>query len=112
MIREIIYDITVYAGANYTLDMAYIDDDENPIDMSGWYVEATLREFAECADGIDFFCISDSDGVHIFLTSEQTGELGYSLGEYDVFITDPDNTTRVKLIKGKARIYANGARNI
>ena len=72
--------------------------------MSGWYVDATLREFAESANGIDFICTADVEGVHIRLTPSQTKDIGYSLGEYDVLITDPDNNQRVKLIRGKAKI--------
>ena len=108
--NDIIYNITIYQGASYMLDLAYEEDDSTPIDMSGWLVEATVREFAECTDGTDFLCIADASGVHIVLTPAQTKALGYQSGEYDIFITDPDNNVRVKMVSGRANIVPDGAR--
>lgn len=104
------YNITIRTGEDYIIDFAYIDDDDVAYDMTGWKVESTLREFAESNDGIDFVGKTDVDGIHLFLSSKTTKEIGYSNGEYDVFITDPDNNKRVKLIVGTAHIVAESTR--
>ncbi len=111
MIRDgILYNITINAGEDYYLDFAYTDDNEVPVSMSGWTVESTLREFAQSYDGVDFYCKSDNKGVHLFLSHKQTGLIGYTHGKYDVFVTDPDNNIRVKLVSGEALIIPRSTR--
>lgn len=107
---EIIYNITINSGEDYYIDFSYTDDNETPVSMRGWLVESQLREFAESHDGTDFYCTSDETGVHLFLSHTQTGALGYTHGKYDVFITDPDNNIRVKLVSGEALIMPRSTR--
>ena len=108
--QDIIYDITIFAGTNYTIDFAYTEDDETPVSMRGWYAEATLRDFPESPDGIDFICTADALGIHLALTPSQTRDIGYRMGVYDVFVTTPDNNESIKLVKGRAYINADSAR--
>lgn len=110
MTNDIIYNITIYKGRNYSLHCKYVDDDDTPVDMSGWLVESTIREFAECNDGVDFYCVSDAEGVHIYLSAVQTEGLGFRSGEYDIFVTDPDNNLRVKLVRGRVNVMPMGTR--
>lgn len=110
MNNDLIYNITIFAGTDYVCDMSYTNDAEEPVDLTGWTVEATLREFPEATDGIDFLTTADAEGVHLALTASQTRDIGFSLGVYDIFVVSPDHNLRVKLIRGRAEIYAQGTR--
>lgn len=98
------YDLTINAGADYSIDFIYTDDDEVPVDVTGWTVEAQLRPFTEDSTHIDFVCTADTDGFHLALASGTTSEITYTSGVYDVFVTDPDDDYRTKLISGSANI--------
>lgn len=104
MNETIRFDITIDCGADYETDFQFTEDDENTlIDMTGWSVEAQLREFPESRDCLDFTCSADTDGFHISMSGTDTAQIGYTLGFYDVFITDPYGN-RTKLVKGRAFI--------
>lgn len=102
-----LFDMTIYAGADYHLTVTYSEDDIHPIDMNGWSVEATLRRFAESNNGMYFRCGADAEGIHLHLTSAQTAMLDYLYGVYDVWIIDPENNLRVKFIEGRAFVEKN-----
>ena len=101
------FDMTIYAGADYHLDVVYSEDDIHPVDMSGWSVEATLRKFAEHNRGTEFRCSADANGIHLHMTADQTAAQDFIYGVYDVFVTDPDNNLRVKFIEGRAYVEKN-----
>ena len=101
------FDMTIIAGADYHLDIAYSEDDIHTEDMTGWAVESTLRKFAERNIGIDFRCAADTDGIHLHLTAAQTAAIDFIYGVYDVFVMDPDNNLRVKYIEGRAYVEKN-----
>lgn len=107
---DLIYNLTIFAGGNYTVDFSYVDNNGDTVGMTGWTVEATLREFNESSSGTDFLCTSDEHGVHLALSAMQTRSIGYSQGVYDVFVTSPDKGVRIKLVRGRADIIAEGAR--
>ena len=106
----LIYNLTIDHGSDYSVHFRFEDDDDTPISLAGWTVEATLREFPECHVGIDFLPIADSEGIHLYLSSTDTENLGYQYGVYDVFITTPDNNCRVQIVTGRTHIRARSAR--
>lgn len=108
--NEILYNITVYHGEDYQLDLQLIGDNEEPVSFVGWTVEATLREFPESHDGVDFYSLSNHDGISLMLSKTQTESIGYSQGKYDVFVTDLDRNRRVKLLSGQAEIIHSSTR--
>ncbi len=110
MSEAIVFNITIDAGEDYILEIEYEDNDNNVIDMRGWYVEAQLREFAEDCEAIDFVGIAGVSGVQLQLSHEQTEMIGYSHGKWDVFIIDPDHNTRVQMARGDAYIRRGSVR--
>ena len=108
--EDILFNITIYHGEDYRLDLSLLNDEEEPVSFSGWTVEATLREFPESHDGIDFYAIANGNGVNLMLSNTQTASIGYSHGRYDIFVTDHDHKERVKLLAGKAEIIHSSTR--
>jgi hypothetical protein len=106
----ILYNITICQGEDYQLDINIEDEEDGPVSMSGWLVEATMREYAESEKGIDFYTISNGSGIHLYLSHKQTADIGYNHGRYDVFVTTPDGADRVKLISGQAEIIQQSTR--
>lgn len=108
--NEILYNITIYHGEDYQLDLQLIGDNEEPVSFTGWTVEATLREFPESHDGVEFYTLATRDGISLMLSKTQTERLGYTQGKYDVFVTDQNRNRRVKFIAGKAEIIHSSTR--
>ena len=112
MMEELKFDITIEQGAEFPLDLIYADDNENPVDVSGWIVESVIRESAGEERAIPFMCAADSSGFHLLMSSARTMQLTFDRGEYDVFITDPDHKTRTKLVSGRVTVVQNTVRNV
>lgn len=108
--EEIKYDISVKCGADFEMDCIYAEDDETPIDMSGWVIESQLREFPEARDYFTFTASADESGIHLFMPYTDTLKIPYTRGVYDIFMTSPDNATRVKLISGRAFVEPRSTR--
>ena len=101
---QLIYNITIKRGADYTVDVIVAEDDEAPIDLSGWTAEAQVREFPESNEAESFTCSVDVAGIHLTMPRSTVDRLGYTQGKYDLFITDPDNSSRTRLIHGIAYV--------
>ena len=108
--EQILYNISVEPGADYDIDYIYAEDDETPVDMSGWVIESQLREFPEAKDYFSFSTSADENGIHLHMPYTTTLKIPYTRGYYDVFMTDPDHNTRVKLISGRAFITPRATR--
>ena len=98
------HDIEIDCGADYQMDLEFRNDNDDLISMTGWTVEAQLRDFAQAAEAIDFTCTANSSGITLTLPHTKTSGIGYIRGNYDVFLTDPDNSCRSKLMQGTAVI--------
>lgn len=103
MRETLIYDITVKAGSDYAIDFDYTDDDETSVDVTGWTVEAQIREYPESSYAVDFTGSADEDGFHLTMDAGTTGLLRFMRGVYDVFITDGTGI-RSKLIEGHVTV--------
>ena len=108
-IADIKYDITIQAGSDYAIDFSYEEDDGTVIPVTGWGVEAHLREFPESNDNHVFAGTADAYGFHVTMDHTETSKISYTLGAYDVFIIPPCGG-REKLIYGKAHIIPEVAR--
>lgn len=101
---QITHDLTIKVGEDYAVDMVYAEDDETPVSVSGWTVEAQVRQYEQDYDYVPFTCTADATGFHLTMAKEVTRKLTYTRGTYDVFVTDPDNTARSKLVEGRVYI--------
>lgn len=108
--KDIIFDITIEAGSDYPLDISYTDDDDNPVDLTGWTIDACIREETGNRDCIPFRTWADSAGLHLFMSRERTAGFSYSRGIWDMFIMDPLLKTRTKLMHGRVDIKPDTAR--
>ena len=99
----LVYDITIKAGVDYSIDFDYTDDDEVSVDVSGWTVESQIREFPEAITYIGFTGTADEHGFHLTMDSSTTSKLHFATGVYDVFITDQLGI-RAKLIEGHVKV--------
>ena len=98
------HDLTIPVGADYQVDFIYEEDDGTVVDVSDWTVESQIREYPEANDCIEFTCTADEDGFHLTLSAEETEQLTFSQGVYDVFITSPSEIYRTKLVKGRVLV--------
>lgn len=104
------YDLTIMQGQDYTIDLIYAEDDETPIDVTGWTIDSHLKQYPHALDYFPFNCTADESGFHLSLPKEETDQITFSKGFYDVFIIDPDNAKRTPLIYGAATIIPGSTR--
>lgn len=98
-----VYDITIKAGRDYAIDFDYTDDDEVSVDVTGWTVEAQIREYPEAINAIPFVGTADENGYHLTMSAAVTSKLRFERGVYDVFITDGSGT-KSPLIEGHVTV--------
>jgi len=110
MKEDLRFDITIEAGSDYPLDISYTDDDDNPVDLTGWIVDGTIREATGDYDGYPFKTWADANGFHLFISKEHTRGITFTRGIWDMFITTPDRRTRTKLLHGRVTVVPNTAR--
>lgn len=112
MKEELKFDITIEQGSSYPLDLIYADDDETPVDMTGWSVDSVIRESGSDPYAVPFICSADKKGLHLRMSPERTMQLSFHTGEYDVFIMDPMRKIRTKLISGSVTVIPDVTRNV
>ena len=110
MKEDLKFDITIEQGSDFPLDLIYADDNETPVNVSGWIVESVIRESERDYYSVPFICSADNKGFHLSMSAARTNQLTFSNGVYDVFITDPQRQYRTRLISGKVTVIPNPAR--
>lgn len=98
-------DIIIECGADFSLYFLVRDSENALVDLTGAVVSAHLREYAEAQDYFAFTATHNGAGGKVTLTMphEDTAEIGYTRGVYDVFIDFPDET-RLKYLWGNVEI--------
>lgn len=97
------YDITVYQGATFALDVQYRDSNGTPVNMSGYGLEAELWNRTGTAKLGDFslpWTAQASGSFRMILDSEVTATVNEQ-GQYDLLITEPDGE-KYYLLQGTA----------
>lgn len=104
------YDFTIYQGANLDFTATWLDDSDEPINLTGWdaemqarpRVDAELLLFAlSVGNGIT---LGDAEGtIQIQMDAEETSALDFDRGVYNLeLISPPGQVTR--LLEGTVRL--------
>ncbi len=104
------YDLTILQGQDYSCDLIYAEDDETPVDVTGWTIQSYIRQFPEASDYFPFTCTADETGFHLTMAAAMTEKMTFSKGVYDVLLTDPDNENQTPLIYGQVSVKPRGTR--
>ena len=98
-------NIIMEQGASFWMSFTVRDDDDNLVSLVGTTVVAQLREYAEASDYIQFTATHNGSGGRVTITMphEETANIPYTSGVYDVFIYYA-NGTRDKCIEGDVTI--------
>jgi hypothetical protein len=99
------YDITIYQGATFELQVQYKDSSGVPVSMSGYTVVSKLYNRLGTAKLADFSVNYVSQASGIFkIRLEASGTSGITeQGQYDVLITEPSGDVYY-LLEGNAYI--------
>lgn len=105
------WDINIDKGGDFSLTFTVFNEGSTPVDLSGAFVSATLREYPEGTDQTPFVCTHNGVGgqIAISMAHEVTAQIGYTYGWFDVKIDFPDSTVE-EVMHGKAFITANVTR--
>lgn len=104
------YNITIFSGADYRLDLTLTEDDGEIIDLTNLTLEAQLREYPEDNDYLTFTITEDNNVFSMTMPKVETEKISFTQGYYDIFITNTTTEIRSPLISGKANIISQVSR--
>ncbi len=104
------HDIVFKTGEDFSLSFTWLDGEGNKKSLVNKTVYAQLRESPESGDYFDFICSHTGAGgeITLSLTHEQTSEISFSKGVYDVFVSD--GTTDIPILSGNVFIIPSVTR--
>lgn len=100
-----VQNIVIEKGADFYMSFRVTDDEDNVVDLTGATVTAHLREYAEADEYIAFTTTHNGAGGKVTLTMphEDTAQIGYTQGVYDVFVEFPDESVE-KYLMGEVTV--------
>ena len=88
-------NIVIETTASFGMPFQITDNNDQPVDLTDATIIAELRQTAESMDSIPFSVSHNGSGgwIKLNMPEEQTSQIGYSYGKYDVRVTYSDGTT-------------------
>lgn len=86
------YDDELQRRARYEMELQFEDDEENPIDLTGWTVASQIWNVNRTTKYLDFtvtYTNRVNGEVKLSLTDVQTATLTVDKCYYDVLLTNP-----------------------
>lgn len=105
MVDPAVYNITIYQGATFELNLQYRDGNGEPVNMSGCTIAAQLWNRTATAKFADFtpsWTAQESGIFKLTLASTVTSRL-IEQGQYDVLVTNASNE-KYYLLQGLATV--------
>lgn len=112
------YPLTIVRGQDFLWKLQYLDADENPIDLTGWYAKLQIRRPCDRNFAGAPLLTLDSNTPVPGITLDNLGNITVAVphavtqlyvweeGEYDLFLTDVANFRR-KLIQGTVEVVSS-----
>lgn len=97
------YDITIYQGATFSLNLGYENSSGVPINMSGYTVQSQLWNRLGTAKLTDFTVswVSQASGTFKISLSNSVTSGITEQGQYDILITEPSGS-KYYILQGNA----------
>ena len=109
------FPISVYQGESWNMDIIYADDTGNPIDITGYTAEMTIRESAggpalvDLTSGVGITIVGATGSIGIAMTNTQTAGLEVGSAYYDLAIKTTSLLIK-PLLRGPVNVTARMAR--
>lgn len=103
MIEPINHDITIHQGATFELPLHFKDSDGNSVNMNGYTVAGQVWDRLgqnKLADFTNTWTAQVSGQFTLSIAASTTATMS-GIGQYDVLVTEPDNT-KFYLLQGTA----------
>lgn len=103
MVEPTKYDITIHQGATFELPVHYKDSDGNSVDMTGYTIAGEVWDrlaTTKIADFTNTWTAQSSGQFTLSLSASTTATMSGN-AQYDVLVTEPDNT-KFYLLEGAA----------
>lgn len=100
-------DIIVEQGATFDIELEWIDENKNLIDMTGWTAALQVRAFPKSTELL--FEMTTENGridlsapgrIRLFIDKDTTAAMTFSDGKYNLELYPPSSTT-IRLLKGR-----------
>lgn len=86
-------DLEIYQGATFVLKLQWLDEDDNPVDLTGASVSMQIRESVDASTKlytVSQFSITEAEGkVEITIPDTDTEQFDWEYGVYDLLVTRP-----------------------
>lgn len=86
------YDDEIQRRARYEMELRFEDDEEQPINLTGWTVASQIWDLKRTTKYLDFtvtYTSRPNGEVKLSITDAQTATLTVDKCYYDVLLTDP-----------------------
>ena len=94
-------NLTIEQGTNFEMIVEVTDDDDNPIDYTGFDSVAQIRKNIESVNAISFNTSIDINNITVSLDANATVNAIPGKYIYDIIVRDPENPDLVeKIIEG------------
>lgn len=100
------YGLEIEAGATFSLEFEYTNDDGTLFDFDGWTAKAQIRQTPGAASAVEITTSIDSEAsvITISLTATQTGSLTSSNYVWAMELTNATSGTVIRLVEGAVRV--------
>ena len=100
------YNWEIKQGEDTTFSAQLLDDNDQPIDLTGYAFNAQLREYPESAYAVtfDISTIQAEGKFSLHLSAITTRNIYFDRGVYDVFVLDPSGN-RTCILQGEVKIH-------
>jgi hypothetical protein len=105
------YDFTVYTGTSFEREFRWLDDNKNPIDLSGWTANLLIGQQLAEADmqlnvGNGGVTLTSQGQIIITLTPVQTGLLKAPVAFYNLDLIEPSGFIR-RFMRGRLSVVVD-----
>lgn len=101
-------DLEIYQGATFVLRLQWLDDDDNPVDLTGATASMQIRDnvdastvLHEASTDNGEITFNESEGrATVTIPASVTSGFDWTEGVYDLLITRPDNSRVDPIVRG------------
>ncbi len=101
-------DLEIYQGATFVLKLQWLDDDDNPVDLTGATASMQIRDnidaqtvLHEASSDNGEITFDESEGrATVTIPASTTSGFDWTEGVYDLLITRPDGDRVDPIVRG------------
>ena len=100
------YGLEIEAGATFSLEFEYKNDDGTLFDFTGWTAQAQIRQTPTAASAVEITTAinAETSVITISLTATQTSSLTFANYVWAMELTETATSRVIRLVEGAVRV--------